>query len=226
MGKTMMNSFRGGESLSDRLKKLHSFYQGEKHIWDIGCDHGLLGLSFNDYETVESINLVDPAAPVIDVLKKKLLDSYITKANIYHKKGQEINIPTSSNCIYIAGMGGKEIGEILQHLLEIVDESSRIIISPHRKILELRSLLNKLPVTLLDENLLVEDGQFYQMMALRKGTSGKKVSLYGDEIWKGTKGQKYLDHQLTFFSVHRDEASERYVDFLKSCKLLKLTDTW
>lgn len=219
-----MNSFRAGESLSHRLSKLHSFYRGEKHIWDIGCDHGFLGLSFNDNQNVESINLVDPAAPVIEVLKKKLNDSYITKANIYHNKAQEINISTSSNCIFIAGMGGKEIGEILLHLLPMIDETSRVIISPHRKILELRSLLYSLPFTLLEEHLLEEEGQFYQMMALKKDPSGKKVSLYGEDIWNGNEGQKYLDHQLTFFSVHRDEASQGYVEYLKTRKMLKLSN--
>lgn len=224
MGKTTMNSFRAGESLSHRLRKLHSFYRDEKHIWDIGCDHGLLGLSFNDNQNVESINLVDPAAPVIEVLKKKLNDSYITKAAFYHKKGQEIYITTSSNCIFIAGMGGKEIGEILLHLLPMLDETSQVIISPHRKILELRALLHSLPFSLLEEHLLEEEGQFYQMMALKKDPSEKKVSLYGEDIWNGEEGQKYLDHQLTFFSVHRDEASQGYVEYLKTRKMLKLSN--
>lgn len=224
MDKTTMNSFRAGESLSHRLRKLHSLYREEKHIWDIGCDHGLLGLSFNDHQNVETINLVDPAAPVIEVLKKKLNDSYITKAHFFHKKGQEIKISTSSNCIFIAGMGGKEIGEILLHLLPMIDETSQVIISPHRKILELRALLHSLPITLLEEQILEEDGQFYQILALRKENAGKKVSLYGEDIWNGKEGQKYLDHQLTFFSVHRDEASQGYVEYLKTRKMLNLTN--
>lgn len=206
-----MNSFR--------LKKLHSYYQFEQSIWDIGCDHGLLGLSFQNTETVKVINLVDPSGPVIDVLNKKLEDSYISipKINVHHKEGQELSIDSISNCIFIAGMGGKEIGSILSHLIKQLDETSRIIISPHRKILELRSFLNSLPVTLVSEEVIEEDRQFYQIMSLKVG-SGPKVSLYGDKLWESETGRRYLDHQIKYFSPHADEISRLYVSYLRGLK--------
>jgi tRNA (adenine22-N1)-methyltransferase len=206
-----MNSFR--------LKTLHSYYQREESIWDIGCDHGLLGLSFSDIETVKQINLVDPSEPVIDVLKKKIKDSYIsiTKVFIHHKEGQKLIIESKSNCIFIAGMGGKEIGLILTHLIPQLDKTSRIIISPHRKILELRSLLHTMPVSLLSEEVIEDDGQFYQIMSLRPGP-GIKVSLYGDKLWETVTGKKYLDHQIRHFEAHADPASRLYVTTLKGIK--------
>lgn len=216
-----MNSSRVGDTLSKRLSKLKSYYENEDNIWDIGCDHGQLGLSFQSTQSVKSINLVDPAGPVIDVLRDKLKTSDIPKASLYHKKGQEISIDSLSNCIFIAGMGGKEIGEIILHLLTKLDPSSKIVISPHRKILELRSLLNELPLILLREEIMEEDGQFYQILSLRPGNAGVKVSLYGDDIWSGTVGLAYLNQQLMNFEVHRDEASQKYVSYLKVRKALK-----
>ena len=222
MARITMSFSRGGELLSKRLRTLHNFYSHETHVWDIGCDHGLLGLSFLDVPSIKEVHLVDPSLKVIQELKKKVGDSYTTKGSlfIHHKQGQQLKIHSTSNCFFIAGMGGKEIGEIIQHLLPLVNESSQFVISPHRKILELRNLLLNLPITLKDEMVIEEDGQFYQILRLVTG-EGNKVSLYGERLWEGDTGQKYLERQLSHFSVHKDEASRAYVTFLKSHNHLK-----
>lgn len=211
----------GDSTLSFRLSTLHNYYSNEAHIWDIGCDHGYLGSSFKDIETVKEIHLVDPSAPVIENLK----DSYISvpKIKIHHNEGQRLIIDRISNLIFIAGMGGKEIGEIVSHLYPRLDSSSRIVISPHRKILELRAHLNALPISLLSEKVIEEDGQFYQILELSHNPSGMKVPLYGDFIWSGETGSKYWDHQLKTFIHHKDLASLEYVNHLKSLNPSKTT---
>lgn len=217
MARTTTSSSRGGE-LSFRLSKLHDKHHEEENIWDIGCDHGLLGLSFLDDEKVKSVHLVDPSILVIETLQNKLKDAYISKDKLFvhHKRGQEIIPSSHPNAIFIAGMGGKEIGEIIQALLPYIDESSRIIISPHRKILELRSLLNSLPVRLLEEEVIEEDGQFYQILVLKPSLYGKRVSHYGEALWSSECGKRYREHQILHFKVHKDEASMGYVKYLTS----------
>ena len=212
-----MNSYREGDALSLRLTTLQSYYSGEEFIWDIGCDHGLLGLSFAHLSGVRGINLVDPSKIVIEVLKKKIKDAYITngKINVIKKKGQEIKIVSKSNCIYIAGMGGGEIADIVLKILPSLDSSSKIVISPHRKNLELRALLRALPISLKKEEVLFEDGQFYPILELIPG-EGPKVGLFGDAIWRGELGEIYRIHQIKYFSSHRDGASQEFVSYLKS----------
>lgn len=224
MVRTTMSFSRVGDSLSARLKSIRHYYTDQRNIWDIGCDHGLLGLSF-EASDVDSIHLVDPSKPVIDALVSKLKDSYITKGKVFitHKEGQSLNIDSLSNCIFIAGMGGKEIGIIISHLLPQLDPSSRIVISPHRKILELRTLLNKLPLSLIEEKVMMEDDQYYQILCLSPGNSGQKVSLYGEEMWTSETGEKYRDHQIQFFTPHQDLASQGYVSYLSGLKPLKTT---
>ena len=218
MARTTTNSSRVGDtSLSFRLKTLHHEYQNEKHIWDIGCDHGQLGLSFLDTKSVELINLVDPSAPVIDVLNKKIKDSYISTGKVFIQlsKGQDLKIPTRSNCFFIAGMGGKEIGEIIEALLPQLDKDDRIVISPHRKILELRQTLNQLPISLEKEFVIEEDEQFYQILNLIPHGTSRKVPLYGEDIWNNETGRKYLTHQIKAFTAHQDGLSQGYVEYLK-----------
>lgn len=219
MARTMMSSSRAGDKLSSRLHSIYQTYSGQKCIWDIGCDHGLLGMSFRGIDTVEEIHLVDPSMEVINVLKNKLKDSYITKPTfIHHQSGQEIKVESSSNHIFIAGMGGKEILSIIESLVPQLDSSSVITISPHRKILELRSALKEMPIALKEELLVKEDGQFYQILTLIPNSSGRRVSPFGEDFWNGEGGREYREHQLNHFSLHRDEASREYVTFLKSLK--------
>lgn len=219
-----MSFSRVGDSLSERLKSIRHFHTNQRNIWDIGCDHGLLGLSF-EASDVDSIHLVDPSKPVIDTLVNKLKDSYITKGKVFitHKEGQSLIIDSLSNCIFIAGMGGKEIGEIILHLMPQLDESSRIVISPHRKILELRKLLNKLPLSLIEEKVMIEDDQYYQILCLSPKEGGEKVSLYGEELWNSETGENYRQHQIKFFTPHQDLASQNYVSYLSGLNPLKTT---
>lgn len=214
----MMSPSNQKEGNSLRLRCLQSFHSNERVVWDIGCDHGKVGLSFKENHHIEAINLVDPAEDVINGLTLKLKDAYITNPSIkiIKNKGQNLIISTSNNIIFIAGMGGKEISEIVKALLPQLDSSSTFIISPHRKILELRSCLKDMEITLLDEKVIFENDQYYLILALRPGLQGEKVSPYGDKLWRDKTGQDYRIQQMKAFSNHKDVASERYLEFLAS----------
>lgn len=215
----MMNSSRErvGGTLSLRLRTLSLSYTNQKHIWDIGCDHGLLGSSFLQREGVETVSLVDASPLVIEALRTQYKDSYISKAalNIVCAQGQNLNIPHSANCIFIAGMGGKEIFQIISNLLKMLDETSVIVISPHRWNRELRRELRELPLSLKKEEVIFEHDRFYEIMTLIPGRVEKRVSLFGEEMWKGEVGQMYKAHQLEALKHHKDEASLKYLDYLK-----------
>lgn len=206
--------------LSKRLGLLAQQYHHEKHIWDIGCDHGLLGLSFDSNPHVEEIHLVDPSTPVINVLKKQL-DAYITKRKIFihHQKGQEIQLAPLSNLIFIAGMGGKEIHEILHSLIGQMKPDTRLVISPHRNILEVRAFLNQSIYRNENEFLVMEGGRYYQVMTLNLDQSFPRVSLYGESIWRGPLGSGYLEQQLLHFQEHRDGPGRSYCQYLETLKV-------
>lgn len=216
-----MSSSKVGDSLSLRLSKIRSFYQNEFYLWDIGCDHGDLGLSFVNSPSVEVINLVDPSISVKKSLELKLKDSYITKPliEIKNERGQDLKITNDKkNLIFIAGMGGKEIGEIIYSLLPQLDSSSKIVISPHKNILELRSFLNSLPLCLEEETLVFENHQFYQIMVLKPDSSfdRKRVSVFGEEIWKSPLGISYRSHLLKHLPFHRGKLSQDFLKYLNS----------
>lgn len=203
--------------LSLRLSTLAGYHQHSKLIYDIGCDHGNLGLSFLDAEGVEAIYLIDPSVDVIRTLKNKI-DAYITRQafiNVLLQKGQDVLLRPESKTIFIAGMGGKEIQEILKNLIEQVSEQDRIVISPHRNILELRQYLHDSKFNLIEETSLFEDGQFYQVLCLSTQRGLGKVHPFGEGIWQGIVGSDYKTHQTATFTKHQDPLAKAYVAYLR-----------
>lgn len=178
----------------------------------------MLGLSFVDNEHIKSIHLVDPSVDVINVLKKKLVDSYITSKDlikVHRTRGQDVILGPESKLIFIAGMGGKEIQEIILNLLPQLTSFDRLVISPHRNVLELRAYLKTSELGLMDEICLKEDGQFYQILCLNRSSDYAKVPLYGAKIWEGEIGEEYREHQIQTFSYHQDGLSKAFVSYLR-----------
>jgi tRNA (adenine22-N1)-methyltransferase len=206
--------------LSQRLSLLHSYHHNTSSIWDIGCDHGLLGLSFLEVEEVKEIHLVDPSSLVIHDLKLKLKDSYITKGSfkihVHEKRGQDVVLNTERKTIFVAGMGGQEIKEILQALLPQLSPDDQVVISPHRKILDLREYLASSPFRLVKEEITFENDQYYQVMGLSLDQKYAPVSLYGEGVFEGEMGQNYKNHQILHFQRHKDVDSMAYFAYLKA----------
>ncbi len=216
MAKITTNSSRVGD-LPLRLATLKAYYENSEHIWDIGCDHGLLGLSFLGDPRVKSIHLVDPSERVIDSLNQKLINSHIPreKLHIHHLFGQNIKLSSQKNLLFIAGMGGQEILEILESLQPQLDSEDRVVVSPHRNILRLRQWLRQSDFRLFDESVMEENQQFYQILGLTKNSDHPLVSEFGSQIWSSSEGKRYRQRELFHFESHRDEASREYFSFLK-----------
>jgi tRNA (adenine22-N1)-methyltransferase len=204
--------------LSQRLTALASFYEDEHSIWDIGCDHALLGLSFLSAPTVKSIHLVDPSLEVINALRYKI-DAHIPnsqKISIHHQKGQQLQLDQHSKCIFIAGMGGAEIMAILHILIPQLSSSDRVVLSPHGKILELRQYLRPSSLRLQGERMLQEYGEFYQLLVLRPDPSLPAVSLYGVQLWQGEVGEAYRRKLVRDLACHQDQPSRDFHQWLQA----------
>ncbi len=208
-------------SLSPRLSHLRSHYHHHESIWDIGCDHGKLGLSFLHESEVKEIHLVDPSPPVIQKLIH-FIDAYITEQNfkihIHEKRGQDIIPNSSSKLILVAGMGGKEIVSICDHLKSYLAPADDLVISPHRDVLQVREYLHASSYSLGKESLVFDEGRFYQILSLNV-RPGDKVPLYGRDIFQGEVGVKYLKHQMDVMNTHKDGRSRSYADYLKTLTL-------
>lgn len=159
---------------------------------------------------------MDPSDKVIKNLKA-IVDSHITKQELYlhQQRGQDLILNSASKIIFIAGMGGKEIREIIDHLLPQLTPADRLCLSPHKNLLELRKHLASMPIGLIAENLVQDLGRYYQVLCLASDSKLPRVSHYGEAIWRSPEGKGYREQQLRHFSAHRDHTSQKYTEFLK-----------
>lgn len=208
--------------LSKRLYALYTSYTDSEDIWDIGCDHGELGLSFRTHPEVKTINLVDPSFDVVNKLRNKINDSDIPEGkiiNIHHQKGQNLNIKTETKkCIFIAGMGGDEIVEILNKLKGNLTIKDTIVISPHKNIQQTRRDLNSSGFKLIKEKLIYENNYFYQVLILTTNTLFPNISQYGIEIWQDELGERYRLKELSYLKHHKDALSLDYFAYLNQLR--------
>lgn len=205
--------------MSIRLDYLASFHQGEEFIYDIGCDHGLLGLRFLTNPNIKEIHLSDPNPYSIDIISK-VLSTDIPKQPSLHllkERGENIKITSSNSLVFIAGMGGKTIIEILKAWSEEnILSCHSLVLSPHRNQFELRDFLIKKNLYLVSESVIFEGNQFYEVIVVSKTQKGRDVSIYGIDLWKGEVGAKYLAHQKMFLAKHQDSRSRQFLNYLNS----------
>lgn len=203
--------------LSKRLQALASHYHLAQSIWDIGCDHGQLGLSFRDHPQKPFIHLVDPSLDVIHKLKQSI-DSDIPINHfikIHHNKGQDVKLDPGSKQIFIAGMGGKEIRDILKALRPQMSAPDRIVLSPHRGILELREYLATSDFRLIHEYTLMDEDQYYQVLCL-DFESPLSVHPFGEGVFQGEVGEAYRLKLVETFEIHQDPKSRAFLSYLKA----------
>lgn len=206
-------------ALSIRLDYLASFHQGEEFIYDIGCDHGLLGLRFLSNPNIKEIHLSDPNPYSIDIISKTV-DADIPEhicLSLMKERGENIKITSSNSLVFIAGMGGKTIVDILKAWSEENILNCRsLVLSPHRNQFELRDFLIKKNLSLISESVIYEGNQFYEVIVVSKAQKGRDVSIYGKDLWKGEVGAKYLAHQKKFLAKHQDSRSREFLNYLNS----------
>ena len=111
-------------------------------------------------------------------------------------------------------MGGREIQEIIQHLRPQLTHADRLVISPHRNILDLRLYLHNSELRLIDEVSVKEENQFYQILCLSLDQNYGLVHPYGEKIWQSKVGSEYRQNQMKHFSFHQDQQSVAYTRFL------------
>jgi tRNA (adenine22-N1)-methyltransferase len=194
-------------------------YRDGSSIWDIGCDHGLLGMSFLEADSVKEIHLVDPSDSVVKKLNETYT-AYITeqskKIQIQKQFGQELKLSGTTKCLFIAGMGGKEIVSILAALKPQLNVHDQVVISPHRSVLELRQDLKQLGFRLYEEQVIEEVSHFYEIMSLGLNPELPSISDFGEKLWLNSTGQRYRLYLIEKLTKHQDLMSSRFVEWLRN----------
>lgn len=126
--------------LSYRLEYIRSQLVPGLHVWDLCCDHGLLGNAA--LENHPEVYFVDQVPHVTKALIERLQDR--AGAHVICADATLLENTVTGNVV-IAGVGGNKIIKILSHLISSGRlQARRLILSPHRDEDEVLTFLSEL----------------------------------------------------------------------------------
>jgi tRNA (adenine22-N1)-methyltransferase len=227
--------------LGKRLQAISSMVGSDySHIWDCCCDHGLLGQSLLSQERADTIHFVDIVPDIMATLSTHLEQQYPPK-EIPGKqtkwKTHCIDVSTlpltkfsGRHLIVIAGVGGdlmlRFIDNIVQkHRSQQTSKRNPIdfILCPVYHQFMLRQALIGLDLKLINERLIQERKQFYEVLYVSTDTKLKQeIHPAGEFIWQadtpeGLKNaERYLQKTLAHYQRRSLKETENEVPALRA----------
>lgn len=162
-------NFSGHVNLSKRLKAICNMVTPGERVCDVGCDHGYVSCYL-------VMNNIAPSALAMDINKGPLNKA---SENVKHYGlGEKIELRLSdglskynigeADSLIIAGMGGLLIRRILENNIDNTRDFKEMILSPQSEVGEVRIFLPQIGYTIIDEDMVLEDGQYYPIIKAQK----------------------------------------------------------
>lgn len=148
--------------LSPRLAAIAAFISSDDIVADIGSDHGKLPLYLNDLGHTYVYASENKSGPY-NRLKKEIGTPLNGQIEVALKDGLN-DLPPHINTVVIAGMGGELIGEILSRDTSRLESINKLVLAPNGGEQNLRRLLSFLGFTIVNEKVIEDKGQFYEIM--------------------------------------------------------------
>ncbi|MDE6474698.1 MAG: class I SAM-dependent methyltransferase [Clostridia bacterium] len=158
--------------LGKRLTAVVKEIEG-KRLADVGCDHGKVSIAALLEGKVERVIACDISSKSL----QKAID-LADKCRVKHIEfragdGLQVIEDGEVSCVVIAGMGGNEIMSILSRIPRGV---KRLVLSPHRNVVELRQFLSEKDIY-IDKDYIVKDGRKFYDIIVAQVDSGKDCAL-------------------------------------------------
>lgn len=151
--------------LSNRLQQIASYVPDGARVVDVGTDHALLPIYLVQHHRVQRVIATDVAAgPVQAAIENVARHDVSELVSVRHGDGLKTVLPGEVDTIVIAGMGGSTAVDILGASPGVVSQAKRIIIQPMNASRQVRRFLRDTGFGLMDEQLLSEDGRWYEVL--------------------------------------------------------------
>ena len=162
------------EILNKRLEVVSAFIEKKDIVLDIGCDHGLLGISLFLNKKVKVIGSDINPKP-LEKAKENLVKYHLEK-KIELRLGDGLSpISSDINTVVISGMGGINIVNILKDIRDYPNVK-KIVVSPNSDFILTRKEISKLGFYLSDEEMVLENGKYYLVSKYQIGN--EKIDYY------------------------------------------------
>lgn len=174
-----------GVKISNRLTALAHMVSPGHRLADVGTDHGYIPIYLCQHQVIPSAIAMDinegPLARAEEHIKQYGLQDRITTRR---SDGLEKLGPKEADTVLIAGMGGGLIRRILSRgndSLFTTDGVKEWILQPQSEVAQTRRFLRRSGFSIVDEEMLVEDGKYYFLMKAVPSEVFHKAPVYGIE---------------------------------------------
>lgn len=221
--------------LSNRLQGIASFVPKNTIVGDIGTDHGYIPVHLIDEKIAKKVIASDISKNSLDkIIQYVKLEGYEKEIDTRLGDGLDIIKPFEIDTLVIAGMGGLLIRDILDKNKEVRDSISHFILQGNVATKELREYLYENNFEIIDEKLIKEEGQFYEIIYAKKGKFyvekdiyfeiGEKLILNRDPLLEEFINSKIRKSRKIIAELEDKEtekAKERYNELVKYIEELK-----
>jgi tRNA (adenine22-N1)-methyltransferase len=193
---------------SNRLTKIISMVEPCEVFYDLCCDHGKIGKSIIEQNKAKKVIFNDQVKHIIDKLRDEL-SAYITSdVNFLSKPCENIDIIDKST-VCIVGVGYETI---LKFLKNNKNKKLELIISSHTKPIELREFLINQQYHLKSEELLQENGHFYEILNLNTYNE-PNISILG-HFKQNNASKKYFEKLSNYYLTkvtHQNDSKSKEI---------------
>lgn len=199
--------------LSKRLQSIANFVLKDANVCDIGTDHGYIPVYLIKENICKKVIATDISKgsldKIIDLIKKENLEKHIeTRLG----DGLDILKSNEADTLIIAGMGGILISEILEKGKEITESIDKYIFQPMIGSKDLRKYLVENHFKIIDEDLVFEEGKYYEIIYAIKGNQKIEKDIYYEISEILIKNKHPL---LNSFIEYKKNKVKRIVDEIK-----------
>lgn len=157
--------------LSMRLSAVADMVTITGILADVGTDHGYIPVFLAGEKRIQRAIAMDvnqgPLKRAQEHIRQYGLEDRISTRL---SDGLEALRPGEADSIVIAGMGGALMKRILAQGEEAARTAKELILQPQSEIMEFRRFLWESNYEITEENMVFEDGKYYPMMRVEKGS--------------------------------------------------------
>jgi len=207
-------------NLSMRLKRVYDYIPEGTKLADIGSDHAYLPcyavLNKRSVSAIVGEITEGPFNSARSTIRQSGLEG-IVEARM--GDGLEVLLPNEVDVITIAGMGGSLIASILENGKDKLVGVETLVLQPNIGAYQIRNWLDKEGYSLVDEDIVEEDGKIYEILV---GSKSNPISAYSDnkdmELFIGPFLIKNQNEAFRKKWEHEKSNFERILSQLESAK--------
>ncbi len=185
----------------DRLTLITASIPPCRRLVDVGSDHATVPITLLERGLCEQALITDIRHGPIKVARRRVEDAGFTNScRFLLTDGLDDVEPEEGDVLLISGLGGENIAGILERSNEKLSLFKRLIFQPQTKEDVLRSTIDRLRLTILDERVAVEERRPYLILICHTSTSVSVKRLSRLQIEFGTEILERVDAMLQSYS--------------------------